>query len=197
MLFWPNLSHAIKMGLGYIKGGAKKPSFFKIWYTIFSWTVGLKRLSFSGLGVLMRTPSPEKDNLLRPTVPEKIVYQILKNEVFFAPPFSRCPGASGVHMPFHPHDSWLNTVILTRSMWHCWASVTYLYITETSQLVVGPLEKRSSSQLSPKGGPGSYKTHFLSSVPQMQFFPWSHGQKTWCSLSQDQGKWLCWTLAHA
>ena len=66
-----------------------------------------------------------------------------------------------------------------------------------SQLVVGPLEKRSSSQLSPKGGPGSYKTHFLSSVPQMQFFPWSHGQKTWCSLSQGQGKWLCWTLAHA
>ena len=35
----------------------------------------------------MRTPSPEKDNLLRPTVPEKIEYQILKNEVFFAPPF--------------------------------------------------------------------------------------------------------------
>ena len=70
-----------------IKGGAKKTSFFKIWYTIFSWTVGLKRLSFSGLGVLMRTPSPEKDSLLRPTVHEKIVDQILKKEGFFAPPF--------------------------------------------------------------------------------------------------------------
>ena len=70
----------------YIKGWGKKPSFFKIWYTIFSWTVGLKRLSFSGLGVLMRTPSPEKDNLLRPTVPKKIVYQILKKEFFLPHP---------------------------------------------------------------------------------------------------------------
>ena len=35
----------------------------------------------------MRTPSPEKDSLLRPTVHEKIVYQILKKEFFFASPF--------------------------------------------------------------------------------------------------------------
>ena len=34
----------------------------------------------------MRTPSPEKDNLLRPMVHEKIVYQILKKEGFLPHP---------------------------------------------------------------------------------------------------------------
>ena len=34
----------------------------------------------------MRTPSAEKDSLLRPTVHEKIVYQILKKEFFLPHP---------------------------------------------------------------------------------------------------------------
>ena len=49
--------------------------------------VGPKRVSFSGLGVLMSTPSPEKDTLFGPTVHEKIAYQILKMEGFFGTPF--------------------------------------------------------------------------------------------------------------
>ena len=65
--------------------GKKKTPFSKFWYTIFSWTVGLKRLSFSGLGVLMRTPSPEKDSLFRPTVHEKIVYQNFEKGGVFLP----------------------------------------------------------------------------------------------------------------
>ena len=31
------------------------------------------------------------------------------------------------------------------------------------QLAIGPVKNRSSGQSSPKGGPGSYKTQFLSS----------------------------------
>ena len=60
-----------------IKGVPKKNSIFKIWYAIFLWTVGQKRVSFSGL------PSPEKDSLLGPTVQGKIGDKILKMEVFF------------------------------------------------------------------------------------------------------------------
>ena len=44
-------------------------------------------MSFSGLAVLMSTPSPEKDSLLGPTVQEKIGDKILKMEVFFGSPF--------------------------------------------------------------------------------------------------------------
>ena len=47
---------------------------------------GPKRVSFSGLEVLISTPSPEKDTLFRPTVHEKIAYQILKMEFFFGLP---------------------------------------------------------------------------------------------------------------
>ena len=39
-------------------------------------------MSFSGLGVLISRPSPEKDNLLGPTVHEQLAHQILKKEVF-------------------------------------------------------------------------------------------------------------------
>ena len=42
-----------------------------------------------GLGVLISTPSPEKESLLGPTVREKIAYQILKEDCFFGPPFTR------------------------------------------------------------------------------------------------------------
>ena len=45
----------------------------------------------------------------------------------------------------------------TRSVWHTWIPWNPI------QLAVGPLKKRTSSKLSPKGGPGSYKTQFLSS----------------------------------
>ena len=68
----------------------KKTSIFKILYAIFSWTVGPKRVSFSGLGVLTSTPSPEKDSHLRPMVHEKIAYQIFKMEIFFGSPFIYC-----------------------------------------------------------------------------------------------------------
>ena len=71
-----------------IKGAPKKLSIFKIWYAIFSWTVGPKRVSFSGLWVLMSTPSPDKDTLFGPTVHKKIAYQILKMEFFFGTPFN-------------------------------------------------------------------------------------------------------------
>ena len=70
-----------------IKGGPKKMSRFKFWYAIFSWTHCPRRLSFSGLGVLISTQSPEKDSLLGPTVHEKIAYQNLKRDIFFGPPF--------------------------------------------------------------------------------------------------------------
>ena len=66
-----------------VKGYPKKNSFLKIWYAIFLWTIGPRRLSFSGLGVLMSRPSPEKNNPLGPTVQEKIAHKILKKEVFF------------------------------------------------------------------------------------------------------------------
>ena len=69
-----------------IKGYPKKPSFFKIWCAIFLWTVGPRRLSFSGLNVLISTPRPEKDSLLGPTVHEKITHQILKNDFFLDNP---------------------------------------------------------------------------------------------------------------
>ena len=68
-----------------IKGEPKKTSFFKIWCAICSWTVGPRRLSFSGHGVLISRPSPEKDSLLGPTVHEQLAHQILKKEVFIAP----------------------------------------------------------------------------------------------------------------
>ena len=60
---------------------------FKIWYAIFLWTDGPRRLSFSGHGVLISTPSPDKGSLLGQMVREKIAYQILKKEGFFGPPF--------------------------------------------------------------------------------------------------------------
>ena len=40
----------------------------------------------------MSTPSPETDSLLGPTVHKKIEYQNLKEDVFFAGPFSRTFG---------------------------------------------------------------------------------------------------------
>ena len=42
-------------------------------------------MSFSGLGLLISTPSPEKDSLLGPNVHEQIAHEILKKEVFIAP----------------------------------------------------------------------------------------------------------------
>ena len=53
---------------------------------IFLWTVGPRRLSFSGLGVLISTSSPEKDSLLAPMVHEKIAHEILKKEGFLDNP---------------------------------------------------------------------------------------------------------------
>ena len=44
-------------------------------------------LSFSELGVLMSTPSSEKDTLLRLPVPVKIAPKFLKKEVFIVTPF--------------------------------------------------------------------------------------------------------------
>ena len=44
-------------------------------------------MSFSGLGVLISRPSPEKDSLLGPTVHEQLAHQILKKEGFFGSPF--------------------------------------------------------------------------------------------------------------
>ena len=44
-------------------------------------------LSFSELGVLMSTPSSEKDSLLRLPVPMKIAPKYLQKEVFFVTPF--------------------------------------------------------------------------------------------------------------
>ena len=44
-------------------------------------------LSFSELGVLMSTPSSEKDSLLRLPVPVKIAPKFLKKEVFIVTPF--------------------------------------------------------------------------------------------------------------
>ena len=45
-------------------------------------------LSFSELGVLMSTPSSEKDSLLRLPVPVKIAPKFLKKEVFIVTPFN-------------------------------------------------------------------------------------------------------------
>ena len=45
-------------------------------------------LSFSELGVLMSTPSSEKDSLLRLAVPVKIAPKFLKKEVFIVTPFT-------------------------------------------------------------------------------------------------------------
>ena len=45
-------------------------------------------LSFSELGVLMSTPSSEKDSLLRLPVPVKIAPNFLKREGFFVTPFN-------------------------------------------------------------------------------------------------------------
>ena len=42
-------------------------------------------------------------------------------------------------------------------------SVCHWSVGMAIQLAVGPLNKRASSKLPPKGGPGSYKTQFLSS----------------------------------
>ena len=67
------------------KGLFKKTYFFKIWCANCSWTVGPRRLSFSGLGLLISTPSPEKDSHLGPNVHEQIAHEILKKEVFIAP----------------------------------------------------------------------------------------------------------------
>ena len=75
-----NLDYYIKS-----KGWTKKKSIFKIWYAIFLWTIGPKRVSF-GLVVLMSIPSPEKDSLLGPTVHEKNAYQILKKGFFLPHP---------------------------------------------------------------------------------------------------------------
>ena len=50
--------------------------------------IGARRLSFSGLDVLISTPSPEKDSLLGPTVHEKIALEILISHIFFGTPFS-------------------------------------------------------------------------------------------------------------
>ena len=44
-------------------------------------------LSFSELGVLMSTPSSEKDSLLRLPVPMKIAPKFLQKEFFFVTPF--------------------------------------------------------------------------------------------------------------
>ena len=43
-------------------------------------------MSFSGLNVLISTPSPQKDILLAPTVHEKIANENLKKEVFLDNP---------------------------------------------------------------------------------------------------------------
>ena len=69
-----------------LKGCPNKTSFLKIWWAIFSWTVGPRRLSFSGLGVLISTSSPEKDTLLAPVVHDKIAHEILKKEGFLDNP---------------------------------------------------------------------------------------------------------------
>ena len=52
-------------------------------------TVSHRGLSFSELGVLMSTPSSEKDSLLRLPVPMKIAPKFLQKEVFFVTPFTR------------------------------------------------------------------------------------------------------------
>ena len=53
---------------------------------MYLWTFGPRRLSFSGLGVLISTSSPEKDTLLAPTVHKKIAHEIFKKEVFYDHP---------------------------------------------------------------------------------------------------------------
>ena len=44
--------------------------------------LSLEGVPFSGLGVLISRPSPEKDSLLWPTVHEQLAHQILKKRVF-------------------------------------------------------------------------------------------------------------------
>ena len=84
-----NLIFIFKLLINLLKGEPKKNSIFKIWCAIWSWTVDPRRVSFSGLGVLISRPSPEKDSLLGPTVHEQLAHQILKVEVFFGSPFSK------------------------------------------------------------------------------------------------------------
>ena len=69
----------------HIEGYSEKRQFFTIIGAIYSGTVCPTRLSFSQLGLLMSTPSPEKDSFLGPTVPMQIAPQILKNEGFYNP----------------------------------------------------------------------------------------------------------------
>ena len=49
----------------------------------FSSTIRPRRLSFSGLGLLMSTPSPEKDSLLGPMVHKKIAHTNFEKGGFF------------------------------------------------------------------------------------------------------------------
>ena len=71
-----------------LKGVTKKTSFFKNWGAIFTGTGSHRGLKVSELGVLMSTPSSEKDSPLWLPVPIETAPQFLKKEVFFVTPFN-------------------------------------------------------------------------------------------------------------